>query len=137
MGILSTILGSGDVVSKGIDLIDSFHTSKTEEIEAKTNAKIAYLKAYHPYKLAQRILMLMFASTFLVSFFICLGFTLAYIFGLAVVAEGIDPIDEILDLLSAFYIGPIMLAIVGFYFGGGFTEGIIERLGESKKVASN
>ena len=36
MGILSTILGSGDVISKGLGLIDSMHTSDTEMIEAKT-----------------------------------------------------------------------------------------------------
>jgi hypothetical protein len=34
MGILSTILGSGDVIGKGLDLIDSMHTSETEAIEA-------------------------------------------------------------------------------------------------------
>jgi len=39
MGILSTILGSGDVLSKGLDLIDGMHTSETEAIEAKTKAK--------------------------------------------------------------------------------------------------
>ena len=33
MGILSTILGSGDVIGKGLDLIDSMHTSKAEEID--------------------------------------------------------------------------------------------------------
>jgi hypothetical protein len=30
MGVLSTIFGSGDVISKGMDLIDSFHTSDVE-----------------------------------------------------------------------------------------------------------
>ena len=35
MGILSSLLGSGDVVSKGLALIDSMHTSETEVIEAQ------------------------------------------------------------------------------------------------------
>ena len=39
MSIFQKLLGSGDIVSKGIELIDSFHTSETEAIEAKTKAK--------------------------------------------------------------------------------------------------
>ena len=62
MGILSTILGADDVIKKGIDLIDSLHTSKEEEIQAKNEAKLKLLEAYHPYKVAQRYLALMFTS---------------------------------------------------------------------------
>ena len=35
-GMLKTIFGSGDVISKGIDLIDGMHTSTEEEIKAKS-----------------------------------------------------------------------------------------------------
>ena len=45
MGVLSTIFGSGDVISKGMDLIDSFHTSDVEMIEAKTKAKTDLMTA--------------------------------------------------------------------------------------------
>ena len=38
--ILGKILGSGDVVEKGMALIDSMHTSTEEEIAAKSKAKI-------------------------------------------------------------------------------------------------
>ena len=58
MSILSTILGSGDVISKGLGLIDSMHTSDTEMIEAKTKAKTDLLSAYSPFKVAQRYLAL-------------------------------------------------------------------------------
>ena len=47
MGILSQILGSGDVISKGLGLIDSFHTSDTEMIEAKTKAKSSLLVDFY------------------------------------------------------------------------------------------
>lgn len=126
-GAIKSILGGGDIVKQGIGLIDDMHTSTEEEISAKTEAKVKLLQAYAPFKLAQRILMLMFASTFLFSFFLCLGFTLAYIFGYVIVAEGVEPVAEILSLLDAFYIGEIMLMIVVFYFGGGAAEGIITR----------
>jgi hypothetical protein len=77
MGILSTILGAGDVVKKGLDLIDDMHTSKEEEIAAKSKAKTDLLNAYAPFKIAQRFLALMFGATFLLSFVLVLGMTLA------------------------------------------------------------
>ena len=39
MGILADILGTGDVVRAGIDLIDDMHTSDEEAIAAKAKAK--------------------------------------------------------------------------------------------------
>lgn len=115
MGILSSIFGTGDVISKGIDLIDSLHTSTEEEIAAKSKAKTDLLSAYAPFKLAQRYLALMFAITFLLSFFIVLGLTLLKM----------TDIDAVRSVLNEFYVGEIMFTIIGFYFGGGFLEGAI------------
>ena len=52
MGILSTIFGSGDVIKKGMDLIDDMHTSTEEEIAATADAKVKRLNAYAPFKVA-------------------------------------------------------------------------------------
>ena len=119
MGILSNILGSGDVISKGIELIDSMHTSKTEEIEAKTKAKTDLLTAYSPFKVAQRYLALIFGFTFVGS----------YIMVLILFFLGRD-IAEVQEIINAFKIDWIMLTIVGFYFGGGAFEGV---MGKKKK----
>ena len=125
IGILKTIFGSGDVIKSGVQLIDSLHTSEEERIEAQTAAQVRLIEAYAPYKLAQRLLMLMFASTFLVMFALVLGMTLFY-------GAGEARIDEVRAVLSEFFIGEIMLTIVLFYFGGGATEGVVDRL-RSKK----
>lgn len=111
-GILTKILGSGDVIKKGLDLIDDIHTSKEEEINAKNKAKIDLLSAYAPFKVAQRYLALMFGFTYLLCFGIVLLMTLA----------GYGDIQGIKYILSDFYIGEIMLAIIAFYFGGGLFE---------------
>ena len=121
IGILKTIFGSGDVIKSGVELIDSLHTSEEERIEAQTSAQIKLIEAYAPYKLAQRLLMLMFASTFLLMFACVLGLTLFY-------GAGEAKIDEVRAVLDEFFIGEIMLTIVLFYFGGGATEGVVERL---------
>ena len=114
MGILSTIFGGGDIIAKGMQLIDDLHTSDDEEIAAKAKAKVDLLTAYSGYKVAQRVLAFMFASTYLGSFIVITGMTLYQ-------GAGIEGMRAV---LNEFYIGPIMLTIVGFYFGGGAIEGV-------------
>lgn len=113
MGIFASILGNSDVIKGGLDLIDSIHTSDEEEIHAKSKAKTDLLKAYAPFKLAQRYLALLFSITFILSFLLTLVLTLA----------GIGDLDALKQVLADFYIGQIMLTIVLFYFGGGALEG--------------
>ena len=119
VSIFQKLLGSGDIVSKGIELIDSFHTSETESIEAKTKAKTDLLESYAPFKVAQRYLALIFGFTFVAS----------YILVLVLFFLGRD-IAEVQEIINAFKIDWIMLTIVGFYFGGGAFEGVI---GKNKK----
>ena len=114
LSIFQKLLGSGDIVSKGIELIDSFHTSETEAIEAKTKAKTDLLESYAPFKVAQRYLALIFGFTFVAS----------YILVLVLFFLGRD-IAEVQEIINAFKIDWIMLTIVGFYFGGGAFEGVI------------
>ena len=114
IGILSKILGSGDVIKKGMDLIDDMHTSSEEEIAAKSKAKIDLMNAYAPFKLAQRYIALMFTAVFLSMFVLVLAMTLA----------GEGDIDAVKQIIGDFWIGEIMLMIVGFYFGGGLAESV-------------
>ena len=125
MGFLSKILGSGDVIEKGFDLIDKMHTSDAEEIaadtdskvrliEAKTKAKSDLMKAYAPFKIAQRYLALIFAFNFFIGFWVSV-----YLW-----AVGKD-LAGFIELMSTFQIGWAMTTIVIFYFGGGFVEGAI------------
>ena len=123
--MLKAIFGSGDIVKQGVELIDSLHTSGEERIEAQTSAQIRLLQSYEPYKLAQRLLMLMFATTFVFMFALVLGMTLFY-------GAGEARIDEVRAVLDEFWIGEIMLTIVAFYFGGGATEGVVSRMRHKK-----
>lgn len=117
LGAISKILGSGEVIKKGMDLIDDMHTSDEESIKAATQQKVEMMKAYQPFKIAQRYLALMFAATFLSSFAITMGLTLA----------GYSDIDAVKSVLDEFYIGEITLTIVAFYFGSGAVEGFMDK----------
>lgn len=121
MGILSTILGNGDVIKKGMDLIDGMHTSKTEMVEANTKAKTDLLSAYAPFKVAQRYLAIIFALNFVASFWMVL---ILYFLG--------KDISEVKAIITAFNIGWIMLTIVTFYFGGGAFEGLMNAKNKRK-----
>ena len=122
MGFLSKMLGSGDVISKGLDLIDSMHTSETEAIEAKTKAKTELLASYAPFKIAQRYLALIFGFTFVGSYIMVL--TLFFL------DKDITQVQKVID---SFSIDWIMLTIVAFYFGGGAFEGLAEKKSGGKK----
>lgn len=115
LGIVAKLLGSGDVISKGLDLIDSMHTSTEEEIHAKNKAKTDLLAAYAPFKLAQRYLALMFSLVFV---FIMLNGVLGALYGII----DMENVNEAKKFANEMWLGEIMLAIVGFYFGGGLFE---------------
>jgi hypothetical protein len=117
LGILGKIFGSETVISKSIDLIDSFHTSTEEQIEAQTRSKVALLEAYAPFKLAQRVLAFSFTFVYLSCFALVLGYTLM---------DQIADADKVKEVLEDFQIGYAMLIILAFYFGGGAAEGILQ-----------
>jgi hypothetical protein len=117
LGLLGKIFGSETVISKSIDLIDSFHTSTEEQIEAATKSKVALLEAYAPFKLAQRVLAFSFTFVYLSCFALVLGYTLM---------DQIADADKVKEVLEDFQIGYAMLIILAFYFGGGAAEGILQ-----------
>ena len=113
LSVLSKIFGGGDVVSKGMDLIDSLHTSTEEEINAKAKAKTELLSAYAPFKLSQRVIAFAFTFVYLSCFALVLGFTLM---------DNVADATKVKQVLEDFQIGYAMLVILSFYFGAGALE---------------
>lgn len=116
MGILGTILGNSDVIKSGLNLIDDLHTSSEEMVVARTERQVNLLNSYAPFKVAQRLLALIFSLTFVGSYIMIL--TLYFLE---------KPVDEVQLIIETFKIDWIMLCIVSFYFGGGFAEGLMEK----------
>jgi|TARA_X000001382_G_scaffold128622_1_gene118741 hypothetical protein len=120
IGVISKMLGSGDVIKKGMELIDDMHTSTEEEIAAKSKAKIDLMNAYAPFKIAQRYLALMFGLTFLGSYVLVLAMTIS--------GHG-DP-EAVTKVMEQFSINYAMLVILSFYFAGGAVEGFLDKKGK-------
>lgn len=112
---IGSILGQGKVLEKGMDLIDDAFTSEEESRASKTKAKIDLMKAYAPFKVAQRWIAIMFTANFILAFWTAVGI---WAFG----SPG--SIEKFLEIMGVFQIGWIMMTIVIFYFGGGLTESI-------------
>jgi hypothetical protein len=126
MGILSKIFSSKEVVEDVTESViatgDKLVYTKEEKEEYRGNLRARLLKLYEPFKLIQRYLAIYFAWLF--------GFTYVTIFLLAIgsaFTEAIPQkaIENAVMVANAFSIGLIMLAIVGFYFGGGAVEGVM------------
>ena len=106
--ILGKIFGSTKIIDAGIRGIDALVFTDEE----KSKAKLALLKGYEPFKIAQRYLALIFSALFGAAFYAALI--------LALLNVSIQPV---IDVVIAFNLGQIMLAIVGFYFLGGVASG--------------
>ena len=136
---LLNIFSSGDTIEKATNAIISTGDKLflTDEEKLDYNAKateqfIETLKAYHPFKVTQRILAIwysfLFGISFLVGLFISV-FNMIYTF--IQLKEGITnneiitiSLDPLYNLVSAFSIAGIVMIIVGFYFAGGSLESV-------------
>ena len=117
LAILGKIFGSGEVIKQGMSLIDNMVVTTEEEVEEKSKARVDLLAAYQPFKLAQRWLALMFAGMFL---FIMANGVVGALYGVIDMGN----VAAAKEFAAEMWLGEIMLAIVGFYFGGGAVESL-------------
>jgi len=104
MSIWTKLFGNDRV----LDGIDAIVYTEEEKVENRKT----FLKLYEPFKIAQRLLALIFGVPYALAWFI----TFIYSFYTEDVARQ-------LELLSG-TMGEIVLAIIAFYFLGGVVNGI-------------
>lgn len=139
MGWWNVLTNSSDTVGKVTDAVintgDKLFYTEEERAEMKADyvkQLPTILKAYEPFKIAQRVLALWFSFLFGISFLTGLGMIIFNaIKKYNSLLEGIPnekiillDIEPLLSLIGAFSLGIIMLAIIGWYFGGGFIESL-------------
>jgi len=110
----ANILGGGDVIDKGFDLIDNaFHTD-----QEKAGEKIKLLDSMRPFKLAQRLLAKEIFYMFRTLFYIELA--------LGIIGIWIPQCWEIVAVLNELdviqMLGYSFLAVVSLYFTGGVVD---------------
>lgn len=137
MGWWSSLFSSSSVVEKTTDAIINAGDKIWYTDEEKADMKMSYgkflptlLKAYEPFKIAQRILAIWFSFLFGLAFITGLGM---YIFNAISKYQDLKngiPLDKIvtldlqplINLCVSFSLPSIVLLILAWYFGGGFIE---------------
>ena len=111
---------SPDIVNKTVDaIVDSgdalFYTDEEKSAAAQKaiDTKLKMLPLFEPFKIAQRYIAFGFTLNFIVAFWVAVIF---YAVGDKKLLDGF------LIIVTTFQLGWIMLAIIGFYFGGGFAD---------------
>ena len=108
MNVLSRLFGNSKVVQAGIDTIDAVFYTDEEKAEGKKDL----LKAFEPFKIAQRLLALIFSIPYALAWS---GTFIVSCFGIDVSAQ---------ERILAGTMGSIVIVIVGFYFTGGVINTI-------------
>lgn len=123
-GILGKIFGSDSVINKATQMIDeAFYTDEEKAEDAmklkqlKAQQKLDLLKAYEPFKVAQRFIALGFVFVFL---FIMLNGVLGALYGIV----DMKNVEQARVFADDMWLGQIILMIVSFYFGGGLVESL-------------
>ena len=118
MGILSKLFGSDSIIDAGINGIDAMVFTDQEQ----SKAKLAFLKLYEPFKLAQRYLAMTFCPAYIACWVLTFIIEVADIF----MVKDLNT-DTLYEMLQG-DITLMVTLILGFYFGGGAVEGIVKRL---------
>ena len=102
MSWLGKLFGTEKVINKGVDMLDNaFYTD-----QEKAQAHIQLLKAYEPFKLAQRLLAAIVVPPWVLGHIICFSFGSQYDLSFQ---------QEVLDGK----LGMAAMTILAFYFMGG------------------
>ncbi len=139
MGWWNVLTNSSDTVNKVTDAVINTGDKLFYTDEEKEEMKVEYaknlpnlLKAYEPFKIAQRVLAFWFSFLFGLAFLTGLGMSITNIIikynslkdGIAIDKIVLLDIQPLFALVGAFSLGIIMIAIVSFYFGGGVIDSI-------------
>tara|TARA_R110002153_G_scaffold173631_3_gene326423 strand:- start:2323 stop:2691 length:369 start_codon:yes stop_codon:yes gene_type:complete len=117
MGLLARLFGDDKIIDAGINGIDAMVFTDEEQ----SKAKMAFLKLYEPFKIAQRYI----AMTFCPAYIFC--WVLTFIIEVIDVFMVKDLNTDTLYKLLQGDVAWMVILILGFYFGGGAVEGVVTR----------
>ena len=128
MGIWASLFSSPSVVKKAADGIYNGVDAAIYTDQEKAAGFMGMLKGYEPFKIAQRLLMLVIWIPFVVIFLLCAGMYVTAGFmemdqGAILTNAAMALADMNINTLGT----PATLSSV-FYFGGGALEGVVGRM---------
>ena len=133
MGVFGRLFGSDKHISKGMGMIDdAFYTKQEQATDdlKRTQFKMAFMKLYEPYKLAQRVLAMIFGIPFVLIHLVVAAnwITVIWIIESAERYKFMVAQFKFIVELNNQTLGEPMAIILAFYFLGGVAEGAISKL---------
>jgi|SRR5210317_1161660 len=132
MSILARIFGTKEVAKKAAEGIYNGIDAAILTDEERIQYHLDYLKAYEPFKLAQRLLMLTVAVPYVGIW--CLSAVL-YTFGMIAGPSyaNVEYAGINLSAMNNEALGLPFAIVMGFYFAGGAVEGVMAQRAKGKK----
>lgn len=132
MSFLGRLFGSDTVINKAAEGIYNGVDKALFTNEERAGHFLNLLKAYEPFKLAQRFLALTVTIPYVVTWLMCalMLVTAAFVdpdYGNQIAAAAKD-----LGSLNNDTLGVPVALVLAFYFGGGAVEGVVARVRENK-----
>lgn len=118
MGILAKIFGSDTVINSGVKMIDNAFFTKEE----KAGHFVHLLRAYAPFKIAQRFMAII----------VGVPFVLLHILAGVLIACSIESGAVLAEWNNATLGQPFSIILL-FYFGGGMLEGFVNAKNKAVK----
>lgn len=120
MGLLGRVFGTKEALGYVSNHLDKVFFTKEE----KAQNWIDTLKAYEPFKLAQRLVALSVTGTYLFVFLVAIFMKIASCWG----GQHLNEMSDELIQQNNETLGTAFICIVSFYFAGGMAEGILSKL---------
>lgn len=136
MSFFGKLFGSDTVVKKAADGIYNGVDSAFFTDQEKSQHFLDLLKAYEPFKLAQRFLALVVSIPYVMTWLMSAVMLVISAFVDPTYGEQIAESAKELGSLNNETLGVPVALVLGFYFGGGAVEGVVDRIGKRKKSDS-
>lgn len=107
-----TVNKTVDGIYNGVDKMFYTDEEKAEATQKQIDTKLKLLPLFEPFKIAQRIIAIIFTINFILWVWV----------GIAIYLLIPDKLDGYILLIATFNIGWIMMAIIGWYFTGGVID---------------
>jgi hypothetical protein len=133
MGIWATLFGNENVIKKAADGIYNGVDAAFYTNEEKASGFLNLLKGYEPFKIAQRLLMLVVTIPYVLIWVLCALLIMSSGFVASDTGAGLIEAAKVTGAMNNDTLGIPVSLVVAFYFGGGALEGVVGRMRAKKE----
>ena len=128
MGIWASLFGNENIIKKAADGIYNGVDASFYTDQEKAGGFLKLLKGYEPFKIAQRLLMLVITIPYVLIWLLCACMLLSVGFVEPSLGKQLGEAARVTGELNNATLGVPVSLVVAFYFAGGALEGVAGRM---------